>query len=1030
MTPEQWRRVNDLYHAALDLPPERRSGFVIDRASDDGTVARELQRLLEIDPDRTAAVDRAAVPEGHFGQFFGAPILLNGDRIADRYRIERELGAGGMGQVYEAFDEELNARIAVKIIRPELAGEPKVVARFKQEVQLARQVTHPNVCRAYDLVRAKHRDRDLLFLCMEYVEGETLSAKLRRDGRMKLSEAEPIITQIAAGLQAAHTAGIVHRDLKCGNVFLSKHRDGELRVVLADFGLAGNLVREEGATQQTSTGWGIGTPAYMAPEQVEGGKIGPPADIYALGIVMYEMATGHVPYEGQTPLQVAVRRLREKPRPPRELDSSVDPKWENAILRCLEIDPADRFAAASAIPAALRQGRLMPRAPRLRTLKGLAPAALVSVVVLAAGGWVLTRQPKLSPEAARWYELGVTALHESAPLTARKRFEQAIAVEPSAALPHARLAEAFLDLDMADRARDELVRAAQLAPDRWRSLSSDLHLIAGIQSRALRDFPKAIQEFTPLTREGAASDRSSAWLDVGRVHAEAGETALAVKAFEESAKLDRQSAAARYQQALMMARQQKIDKAVSLFDDAQRLFELAGNNEGVADVLTEKGRVLRDSRRLSEAQASIAQALTLARTTGSRSQEVKALFAESTVAIRGGDTVGAESRAQLGLELARRHALEVLSIRGLNDLGFAALTQYKLKEAQIYMRQAADLAERARSGQGLAQAQMNLANLAIRMGDAPGALPLVRQATAFYRSGNFREQILLGGLLEIDTLLAIGLHKEALSATERLRSDASAAGSDINVARAIERKAYIHHLQGDFRASAIDYRKACDLHRAGGRRALLAYALVNLGNVLASVAEGSQATQWAEAQDIILSLGRSGEAIDGRLSQVRAEDFLRRGLFVEAESAARAALSKAATSSGRQAVALSVLASSLALQGRIASARQVAKTIDPLLDQQSVSEVYLPVRIELARVALLAGDRRSALENAVEAEVTSTRLGLLALSLRASALLRALGKEQAYEASRERYAAVVGEPVATALGKLLELKEPRKALKP
>ena len=148
MTPEQWRRVNDLYHAALDLPLERRSGFVMEKTSDDGTVAQELQRLLKIDPDRTATLDRPDVPEGLFAQFLGAPILLPGDRISGRYRIERELGAGGMGQVYEAFDEELNTRIAVKIIRPELAGEAKMVARFKQEVQLARQVTHPNVCRA------------------------------------------------------------------------------------------------------------------------------------------------------------------------------------------------------------------------------------------------------------------------------------------------------------------------------------------------------------------------------------------------------------------------------------------------------------------------------------------------------------------------------------------------------------------------------------------------------------------------------------------------------------------------------------------------------------------------------------------------------------------------------------------------------------------------------------------------------------------------------------------------------------------
>ncbi len=236
---------------------------------------------------------------GHFkGQRPGtSSALAVGELLAGRYRVLRFIGNGGMGEVYEAEDCELHERVALKTILPEIARQPESIQRFKREIQLARKVTHPNVCRIYDLVYHE----TTIFLTMEMLEGETLAQRLLRTGAMTTEVAFPLVAQIVAGLAAAHRAGIVHRDLKCSNVMLvaTKARDAEIRAVIMDFGLARrNAVGDDPAGLNSTTQAITGTPAYMAPEQVEGRAVTSAADIYALGIVMYEMVTGRSPVRG------------------------------------------------------------------------------------------------------------------------------------------------------------------------------------------------------------------------------------------------------------------------------------------------------------------------------------------------------------------------------------------------------------------------------------------------------------------------------------------------------------------------------------------------------------------------------------------------------------------------------------------------------------------------------------------------------------------------------------------------------------
>ncbi len=308
------------------------------------------------------------------------------EMIAGRYRVIRFLARGGMGEVYEVEDSVLGGDVALKTILPEIAENPKALDRFRRETLLARKVTHPNVCRIFDIGRHEEEDVEaVFFLTMELLEGETLGERLRR-GRLETVEALPLVEQMCAGLDAAHSVGIVHRDFKPANVFLVPGEDGP-RAVITDFGLA----RPGGDSDAgvTQTGEVIGTPAYMAPEQLEGGALGPETDIYSLGLVMYEMLTGSRAFDGDTAFQVAVKRLQETPTSPSTHLPDLEPRWERCIMRCLERKPENRFRRVRDIPRVLRGEAKIPRQGRRHDFRPLLYVLIGILVIL--GGWAAWR---------------------------------------------------------------------------------------------------------------------------------------------------------------------------------------------------------------------------------------------------------------------------------------------------------------------------------------------------------------------------------------------------------------------------------------------------------------------------------------------------------------------------------------------------------------------------------------------------------------------------------------------------------------
>jgi eukaryotic-like serine/threonine-protein kinase len=339
--------------------------------------------------------------------------FAKGELLAGRFRIVRFVARGGMGEVYEAEDTELNERVALKTIRFEFAEEDRSAERFKRE-------THLNVCRTFDVFRhiethADGRTTETMFVSMELLAGETLRDRIRRGGKMTESEALPLVEQMAAGLDAAHRVGVVHRDFKSSNVILvpSEYSPGGVRAVITDFGLAHGLVPS--GLSLTGSQEMVGTPAYMAPEQLKGGAITPATDIYALGVVMFEMLTGEVPFNADNPLSTALKRLSEPAPSPRVHVPSVDSGWESGILRCLEREPSERFARTDELIKVLKGDEVLlpkrpPRKGSANDKRKINLAAAIGVIfVLCALGyaaykndfWLAQQSRKVTPAAEK-----------------------------------------------------------------------------------------------------------------------------------------------------------------------------------------------------------------------------------------------------------------------------------------------------------------------------------------------------------------------------------------------------------------------------------------------------------------------------------------------------------------------------------------------------------------------------------------------------------------------------------------------------
>jgi Protein kinase domain len=261
-------------------------------------------------------------------------IFLNiSSALENRFQLLKEIGRGGMGIVFQAHDKQLKEQVAIKVLSPLLSNNADGLERLKREVSAARRITHHNVIRIHDISESG----GLHFVSMEYFSGTTLKDIIKRDGAFSAAQGAQIAFQICDGLESAHKHGVIHRDLKSQNIIVNEH--GELKII--DFGLA-TSIHQQG---MTATGLILGTPEYMAPEQVAGKKADERADIYSFGIILYELFTGKVPFTGDTAIAIGFQQMREDPTPPRGINPQISTELERIILKALQKNPYDRYSS-------------------------------------------------------------------------------------------------------------------------------------------------------------------------------------------------------------------------------------------------------------------------------------------------------------------------------------------------------------------------------------------------------------------------------------------------------------------------------------------------------------------------------------------------------------------------------------------------------------------------------------------------------------------------------------------------------------
>jgi serine/threonine protein kinase/Tfp pilus assembly protein PilF len=327
--------------------------------------------------------------------------LSPGTTFARRYQVIEELGHGGMGRVYKVFDTEVREKLALKLLNPEIASDEPTIERFRNELKLARGISHRNICRMYDL----GREEGVYYITMEYVPGEDLKNFIHRVGALPVGKAVSVARQVCEGLAEAHHLGVIHRDLKPQNIMID--RDGNARIM--DFGIA----RSVKAKSITGANVMIGTPEYMSPEQVDGKEADTRSDIYALGIVLFEMLTGRLPFEGDTPLAVAIKQKSEAPPDPRQINPQIPEDMKLVVLKCLDKSRDKRYQGAEELSDELAKiERALPtttqplpvRKPatskqitvRLPSRKVWIPAAAVLVAIIALLVWQFVPESQAS----------------------------------------------------------------------------------------------------------------------------------------------------------------------------------------------------------------------------------------------------------------------------------------------------------------------------------------------------------------------------------------------------------------------------------------------------------------------------------------------------------------------------------------------------------------------------------------------------------------------------------------------------------
>jgi tetratricopeptide (TPR) repeat protein/predicted Ser/Thr protein kinase len=805
-------------------------------------------------------------------------------RTISHYRIVEKLGEGGMGVVYVAEDTLLGRRVAIKTLTAARGlGEQHFRSRFLREARAISKLSHPHIATIYDYGET---DDDQPYIVMELVNGSTLGELMRKE-ELTIPRAIEIIKQVAEALAEAHRHGIIHRDIKPSNIAINER--GNVKVL--DFGLAKEIEigpsDPEAQTRlntQTREGVIVGTPMYLSPEQALGIDVDARSDLFSLGGLLYECIAGRPAFAGRTAAEICAKVIRDDPPAPSQFNSSVSPELDRITLKALAKKSEARFQTADEMIAALdsAQAALQTRGSDRTVTRLISPASgthptgaiatfsdifrrprlsigwvaagliLLAVAILAVYHFTRATLPPPKPEAQQLYDKGLAALQESAYFKASRLFERAVAVDDKFALAHARLAEAYTELDYADRAKDQMLSASRLVTDRSVLDKTTALYFDAISSTVARDMPAAITAYQQITKLKA--NDAAAYLDLGRAHENHDEVDKAVEQYSKAAELDHNNPAPPLRLAVLYGRRQELANSNAEFDKAESLYKDNQNFEGSSEVFYQRGYLFAQMSKIPEARKAAEQSLNVAKTADNKFQQVRALLLLSTIAYSSGKTEEAQPLATQALDLARANDLETLTTQGLLDLGYALMIKRSYDDTERYLKQALEIAQRSKEKRNEARANLLLGTLYIQQEDPDKGAPFIDQALAFYQNGSYRREIsrcmmMMGRkqLLKGDFDGALKTLDNQLQLAKLVEDPGQLARSQAEIAAALSKQ--------DFYPQAlIRYTESYELNKQLNNPLNMAFALLNRGDMLARLGRYDEANKALDELQPILGL--------------------------------------------------------------------------------------------------------------------------------------------------------------------------------
>ena len=776
-----------------------------------------------------------------------------------RYRLGRLIGSGGMGEVYLARDVTLRRDVAVKFLTSAAPGNDILTHRLLQEARAVAAIDHPGICPVHDVgVDSIGRP----YMVMQYVPGETLAARLA-NGPLPVPEALRTCAQIADALATAHRRGIIHRDLKPQNVMLTPTGQPKL----LDFGIA-KVLPSFGATDGETTSTSLtdaynvaGTPSYMSPEQIQLQTLDARSDLFSLGCIAYECLTGQRAFSGKQNVDVMGQVLHLQPKAPSTLRPELDERHDEFVRRLLAKDRSERFQSGEEVVGAIRllQPDITsvviheePRSllSRLRKHSTLAIAVGLAVIVTIVALWLSTRARLPTPpaDAARYYQLGTDALRESAFHSAAAALTEAVRLFPNYALAYARLAEAHAEMDDDHAAAQDLVRVSNQVPDTSRLSQEERLRLEAIRALVLGDPDASVRAYRALTSR--RPNDAGAWVDLARAQEAAAQLSDARTSAQRAISIDPQYAAAQLRLAIIESFQGRKEPALAAFAEAERLYRLASNKEGEAEVLLRRGMLQNNTGDLVGARASLEKAREIARTLENSFQVVQTELQLGSVMTSEGRSTEAEQLVSGAVKQARDLGLETVAADGLIDLASTLMTKpARLPEAEAPLRTALELAEKRGAQRTRARAATQLASVQSSRGKHAEALETLQPALAFFKEHKYRSSELTALTIATRAYQDLDNIPKARELANEVVKESEASGDESRLALALNNLALQATILGSLPEALSLRERAETIHRRLGDTLLLPYDLTNRAELLIRLGRFDEASKALDEVD-------------------------------------------------------------------------------------------------------------------------------------------------------------------------------------